>query len=235
MSNRKVYFLIAIFAMILAVGWLILSPSSDTNQSVNITFRGDSKLGGPETLVFEDMNATVDRGSGRRLKVAKYKDKTQMKAVSTTGLISYVDGGLSLMSSSTQPRVALSMSNQQTYRRYVVDNSQGQVVANIAGYQQIQLHNSASVMQGGVVQIGNTMAAQYSVDDCPHTNVNWGWSEEDGLFGTCTDCNGKGTMTDSDGDGIIDADGMEWVPVGDAVLPMLLLALGYLLYLRRRK
>ena len=54
MSNRKVYFLIAIFAMILAVGWLIVSPSSDTNQSVNITFRSDSKLGGPETLGMKD-------------------------------------------------------------------------------------------------------------------------------------------------------------------------------------
>lgn len=233
MSNRKVYFLIAIFVMILAVGWLIVSPSSDTNQSVNITFRSDSKLGGPETLVFEDMNATIEQTS-RHLKVAKYHDKIKMKAVSSTGLVSYVDNNLSLMSSESRPKVSLGMSNQQTYRRYVVDNSQSQTVANIAGYQQIQL-NSAGVMSNGVVQIGNTMAAQYSVEDCPHEHVNWGWSEEDGLFGTCTDCNGKGTMTDSDGDGIIDADGMEWAPVGDAVLPMLLLALGYLLYLRRRK
>ena len=210
------------------MGWLIVSPSSDANQSVGITFRSDSKLGAPQALVFEDMNATIEQTS-RHLKVAKYHDKIKMKAVSSTGLVSYVDNNLSLMSSESRPKVSLGMSNQQTYRRYVVDNSQSQTVANIAGYQQIQL-NSAGVMSNGVVQIGNTMAAQYSVDDCPHTNVNWGWSEENGLFGTCTDCNGKGTMTDSDGDGIIDADGMTWAPLGDALFPMLLLVLLYLFF-----
>lgn len=220
--NKNFYFLLLVVALIVGAVVMIFYPSEpEIYSSVdNITFK-NTKLN-ESNLVFEDMNATIDM-SRRRLKVAKYHDRTKMKSHVSDANANYVNGDLSLMAKSNMPHTSLAVNNAQGFRRYISDNSSSQAVVNVAGFQQLHI-NGSNHSSGGVVQVGSI--ASVAFDDCTHENIEW---SNEGPWGHCTDCGGNGTITgDINSDGTIDIDDMEWVPLGDVVIPMLLLAFSYL-------
>ena len=225
--NKNFYFLLSIVALILVAVVMIFYPSElEISSNVdNITFK-NTKLG-ESNLVFEDMNATINMTNHRRLKVAKYHDRTKMKSHVSDANANYVNGDLSLMAKSNMPHTSLAVNNAQGFRRYISDNSSAQSVVNIAGFQKLNVANAGVFNQvGGVVQIGNIAAVAF--DDCSHENIEW---SDDGPWGHCTDCGGNGTITgDINSDGTIDIDDMEWVPIGDIVVPMMLFGFIYLYY-----
>lgn len=229
--NKNFYFLLSVVALILVAVVMIFYPSElEISSNVdNITFK-NTKLG-ESNLVFEDMNATIDMTNHRRLKVAKYRDNAKLKTLGQTN-VNYVNSELTLASGSNLPRTTLAANTPQGFRRYISDNSSAQSVVNIAGFQQLNIANAGVLNQvGGVVQIGNIAAVAF--DDCSHENIDW---SNDGPWGHCTDCGGNGTITgDINSDGTIDIDDMEWVPIGDIVVPMMLFGFIYLLlcFLRR--
>lgn len=231
--NKNFYFLLSVIVLIVITVVLIFYPSEPEiyNTSGNITFK-DTKLSNSGPLVFEDMKATIDMDNHRRLKVAKYHDRTKMKSHVSDANANYVNGDLSLMAKSNMPHTSLAVNNAQGFRRYISDNSSAQSVVNIAGFQKLNVANAGVFNQvGGVVQIGNIAAVAF--DDCSHENIEW---SDDGPWGHCTDCGGNGTITgDINSDGTIDIDDMEWVPIGDIVVPMMLFGFIYLLlcFLRR--
>ena len=231
--NKNFYFLLSVIVLIVITVVLIFYPSEPEiyNTSGNITFK-DPKLSNSGPLVFEDMKATIDMDNHRRLKVAKYHDRTKMKSHVSDANANYVNGDLSLMAKSNMPHTSLAVNNAQGFRRYISDNSSAQSVVNIAGFQKLNVANAGVFNQvGGVVQIGNIAAVAF--DDCSHENIEW---SDDGPWGHCTDCGGNGTITgDINSDGTIDIDDMEWVPIGDIVVPMMLFGFIYLLlcFLRR--
>lgn len=230
--NKNFYFLLSVIVLIVITVVLIFYPSEPEiyNTSGNITFK-DTKLSNSGPLVFEDMKATIDMDNHRRLKVAKYRDNAKLKTLGQTN-VNYVNSELTLASGSNLPRTTLAANTPQGFRRYISDNSSAQSVVNIAGFQQLNVANAGVLNQvGGVVQIGNIAAVAF--DDCSHENIEW---SDDGPWGHCTDCGGNGTITgDINSDGTIDIDDMEWVPIGDIVVPMMLFGFIYLLlcFLRR--
>lgn len=229
--NKNFYFLLSIVALILVAVVMIFYPSElEISSNVdNITFK-NTKLG-ESNLVFEDMNATINMTNHRRLKVAKYRDNAKLKTLGQTN-VNYVNSELTLAFGSNLPRTTLAANTPQGFRRYISDNSSAQSVVNIAGFQKLNVANAGVFNQvGGVVQIGNIAAVAF--DDCSHENIEW---SDDGPWGHCTDCGGNGTITgDINSDGTIDIDDMEWVPIGDIVVPMMLFGFIYLLlcFLRR--
>lgn len=229
--NKNFYFLLSIVALILVAVVMIFYPSElEISSNVdNITFK-NTKLG-ESNLVFEDMNATINMTNHRRLKVAKYRDNAKLKTLGQTN-VNYVNSELTLASGSNLPRTTLAANTPQGFRRYISDNSSAQSVVNIAGFQKLNVANAGVFNQvGGVVQIGNIAAVAF--DDCSHENIEW---SDDGPWGHCTDCGGNGTITgDINSDGTIDIDDMEWVPIGDILVPMMLFGFIYLLlcFLRR--
>lgn len=227
--NKNFCFLLLVLSMILVAGGLVFYPSVPEliDTSRNITFRKDAKLYTLKQLEFEDMISDVDRSFHRRLQVAKYQDKLKLKSNLNDGLLSYVNGDLSLMQGTPQYRVSLNSGTQQGYRRYVSDNSVGPVNINVVNFQDLDISRGGYSHGGGVVQIGGIMAT-IPFDECTHENVDWDWTNG-GALGSCTDCNGKGTITDLNGDGIIDFDDIKWTPLGDFVMPMLLMVLSYLI------
>ena len=221
--NKNFYFLLLVVALIVGAVVMIFYPSEpEIYSSVdNITFK-NTKLN-ESNLVFEDMKATIDMDNRRRLKVAKYHDRTKMKSHVSDANANYVNGDLSLMAKSNMPHTSLAVNNAQGFRRYISDNSSSQAVVNVAGFQQLHI-NGSNHSSGGVVQVGSI--ASVAFDDCTHENIEW---SNEGPWGHCTDCGGNGTITgDINSDGTIDIDDMEWVPLGDVVIPMLLLAFSYL-------
>ena len=220
--NKNFYFLLSVVALILVAVVMIFYPSKPEIYSnlENITFK-NTKLG-ESNLVFEDMNATIDMTNHRRLKVAKYRDNAKLKTLGQTN-VNYVNSELTLASGSNLPRTTLAANTPQGFRRYISDNSSSQAVVNVAGFQQLHI-NGSNHSSGGVVQVGSI--ASVAFDDCTHENIEW---SNEGPWGHCTDCGGNGTITgDINSDGTIDIDDMEWVPLGDVVIPMLLLAFSYL-------
>lgn len=229
--NKNFYFLLSVIVLIVITVVLIFYPSEPEiyNTSGNITFK-DTKLSNSGPLVFEDMKATIDMDNHRRLKVAKYHDRTKMKSHVSDANANYVNGDLSLMAKSNMPHTSLAVNNAQGFRRYISDNSSSQAVVNVAGFQQLHINGSNHSLSG-VVQVGSI--ASVAFDDCSHENIEW---SDDGPWGHCTDCGGNGTITgDINSDGTIDIDDMEWVPIGDIVVPMMLFGFIYLLlcFLRR--
>ena len=220
--NKNFYFLLLVVALIVGAVVMIFYPSEpEIYSSVdNITFK-NTKLN-ESNLVFEDMNATIDMTNHRRLKVAKYRDNAKLKILGQTN-VNYVNSELTLASGSNLPRTTLAANTPQGFRRYISDNSSSQAVVNVAGFQQLHI-NGSNHSSGGVVQVGSI--ASVAFDDCTHENIEW---SNEGPWGHCTDCGGNGTITgDINSDGTIDIDDMEWVPLGDVVIPMLLLAFSYL-------
>ena len=233
--NKNFLFLLAILIMLIASTVLIFYPSKldVMNANGNITFRKEEKLSTTSSVVYEDMVSTIDRSNHRRLEVEKYRDRMRMESALNVNSVSYVSGNASLMSGSAQPRVMVSAgSPTQGYKRYVSDNSVGPNIVNVAGFQQLRIEMTGLHSHDEIVQVGGMMGA-IAFDDCTHEHVDW---STDGAFGTCTDCNGQGTIIgDKNGDGTIDMDDMEWVPIGDIVVPMMLFGFIYLLlcFLRR--
>ena len=226
--NKTLYFFIAILGMIVVAIGLLFYPTKPTavNNTSHITLRDESINFAKRTEVYEDMNAEIKGGKSRKNAKIRYRRGEDVsKSVSNTGLVSYVNNDLSLSSGNRLPQMTLN-NQQQTYRRYISDNSGAQIVSNPTGYQQLQIRNAS---HNGVVHIGNMMGANIAFEDCNHENVTW---DEGFATGSCDDCNGKVTITgDKNNDGYIDQDDMNWVPIGDALLPMSILALAYLLIL----
>jgi hypothetical protein len=225
--NKTFYFFIAILGMIIVAIGLLFYPTTPAvvSNTSHITLRDESVNFEKRTEVYEDMKAEIMGRKSRKIAKVRYKrGENVSKSVSNTGLVGYVNSDLSLSSGNILPQMTLN-NQQQTYRRYISDNSGAQMVSNPAGYQQLQMRNS----HDGAVQIGNMMGANIAFEDCNHENVTW---SNDFATGSCNDCNGKVTITgDTNNDGYIDQDDMHWVPLGDVVVPMLMLALTYLFML----
>lgn len=227
--NKAIYLFFAVVALIvLSVGMLFynLDPVI-VNHTSNITFR-DTKLQGPlkNRNWDEQMVATLEKSSHRNLNVKKYQGKivADINSPSINKSVSYVNGDLSLMSNSTMPRVALSGTNQPIYRRFMVDNSSSQMVANVAGYQSLHIRQPHSHVHsyGGVIETGGMLAA-----GCDHVL--------DLSTGSCA--NGCGATLDIEAflkengtlGGLTNENAIWKEPLGDVILPMLMMVLGYLL------
>ena len=227
--NKAIYLFFAVVALIvLSVGMLFynLDPVI-VNHTSNITFR-DTKLQEPlkNRNWDEQMVATLEKSSHRNLNVKKYQGKivADINSPSINKSVSYVNGDLSLMSNSAMPRVALSGTNQPIYRRFMVDNSSSQMVANVVGYQSLHIRQSHSHVHsyGGVIETGGMLAA-----GCDHVL--------DLSTGSCA--NGCGATLDIEAflkengtlGGLTNENAIWKEPLGDVILPMLMMVLGYLL------
>lgn len=232
--NKAIYLFFAVVALIvLSVGMLFynLDPVI-VNHTSNITFR-DTKLQEPlkNRNWDEQMVAMLEKSSHRNLNVKKYQGKivADINSPSTNKSVSYVNGDLSLMSNSAMPRVALSGTNQPIYRRFMVDNSSSQMVANVAGYQSLHIRQAHSHVQvhghQGIVETGGMFAA---VAEHKH--------ELDLENGGCT-FDGCGATLDIEAflkengtlGGLTNENAIWKEPLGDVILPMLMMVLGYLL------
>ncbi len=233
--NKTIYLFFAVIALIvLSVGMLFynLDPVI-VNHTGNITFK-DTKIQEPlkNRNWDEQMVAMLEKSSHRNLNVKKYQGKivADINSPSINKSVSYVNGDLSLMSNSAMPRVALSGTNQPIYRRFVVDNSSSQMVANVVGYQSLHIRQSHSHVHsyGGVIETGGMLAA-----DCNH--------QLDLSTGSCA--NGCGATLDIEAflkengtlGGLTNENAIWKEPLGDVLLPMLLMALGYVVMMFVRK
>lgn len=233
--NKTIFLFFAVIALIiLSVGMLFynLDPVIVDHTS-NITFR-DTKLQQPlkNRNWDEQMVATLERGGHRNLNVKRYQSKivADINHSSAKKTVSYVSGDLSLMSNSANPRVVLSGTNQPTYRRFMVDNSSSQMVANVAGYQSLHIRQSYSDVHshGGVIETGGMLAV-----GCDHVL--------DLSTGSCA--NGCGATLDIEAflkengtlGGLTNENAIWKEPLGDVLLPMLMMVLVYLLVMVIKK
>ena len=234
--NKTLYlFLVVVSLIALSVGMLFynLDPVI-VDHTDNITFR-DTKLENPfkNRNLNERMVATVDRSFHRDLNVKRYQGKlvADINSPSANGSVTYVNGDLSLMSNGAMSKkVALFGNNQPAYSRFIVDNSSSQMVANVAGYQSLHIRQAHSHVQvhgyQGIVETGGMFATAADHDHdldlekggCTHkgcdATFDWEAFLQDNVIG--------GITSDK-------LDEYWKVPLGDVLLPMLLMALGYLL------
>lgn len=235
MNKTLSLFLVVVSLIALSVGMLFydLDPVI-VDHTDNITFR-DTKLENPfkNRNLNEQMVATVDRSFHRDLNVKRYQGKlvADINSPSANGAVTYVNGDLSLMSNGAMSKkVALFGNNQPAYSRFIVDNSSSQMVANVAGYQSLHIRQAHSHVQvhgyQGVVETGGMFA---TVADHDHElDLEHGGCTHDGCDATF---DWEAFYQDAVIGGIT-SDKLDeyWkVPLGDVLLPMLLMVLGYLL------
>ena len=232
--SKNIYFLLSIIALLALVVGLIFYDfnSYDKSDFSNITFRNENVIinrgvSSRNTTSSDFSNLNFNQtSSSRKIKVRKYHVKTDLQAANTNS--SYVSGDLSMMSNSV-PRVSLNVNAFAGYRRYVSDNSASQMIMGVSTPQTLKINfnssHSHSHAVGGVVQTGPMMAAS-----CDH------------IFdplnpGECGNgCGAIPTFPNGWGDGITEDTEIEWVPIGDIMYPMLLLAVMYMIfvYMHRR-
>ena len=241
MNKTLSLFLVVVSLIALSVGMLFynLDPVI-VDHTDNITFR-DTKLENPfkNRNLNEQMVATVDRSFHRNLNVKRYQGKlvADINSPSANGAVTYVNGDLSLMSNGAMSKkVALFGNNQPAYSRFIVDNSSSQMVANVAGYQSLHIRQARSHVQvhgyQGIVETGGMFAAAAEHDH--ELDVEEGGCTHDGCDATF---DWEAFYQDAVIGGIT-SDKLDeyWkVPLGDVLLPMLLMALGYLLLVGIKK
>ncbi|MBO5346485.1 MAG: hypothetical protein J6A44_06250 [Paludibacteraceae bacterium] len=236
--RKNIYFLLSILTLIILATGLVfydLTPETKSNSN-NIIFKKDgvvlvqnmpNKVSGSSD--FDRLVKSQTKTSRNKVQVSNYTVRTNLEVVRPTVLQGYVSNDLSMMSA-VAPRVSVSGNYQAGYKRYISDNSASQAIAAFSMPQALKinmssLHTHSHGGASGVIETGPMMAV-----GCDHVF--------DPLNpGECGNgCGAIPTFPNGWGDGITEDTEIEWVPIGDAIIPMLLCVLMYvLLSLRQRR
>ena len=235
--RKNIYFLLSILTLIiLATGLVFFDFDSGTKFNCdNITFKKDGVILSHEPTIlygspdFDRLVKSQTKTSRNKVQVSNYTVRTNLEVVRPTVLQGYVSNDLSMMSA-VAPRVSVSGNYQAGYKRYISDNSALQAIAAFSMPQALKinmssLHTHSHGGASGVIETGPMMAV-----GCDHVF--------DPLNpGECGNgCGAIPTFPNGWGDGITEDTEIEWVPIGDAIIPMLLCILMYvLLSLRQRR
>ena len=226
------YLLLVVIGLLATSVVLIYHPSEPqiVNHTDNITFRKDTHK--QETSVHKYQNGDMvaekmaDRFYHQSIIVDNNQFKVNYNASGKSGVKSFVNENVSISSGMQNVQyLGLNGGNIAQYKRYAFNQELTPNNSFIANSQPLQISSQARYTHthshsGDVVEIGKVMGAS-GEGGCPHKNVV---ITEKGL--RCLDCGAIGTLTSVGGQG---SAGITWLPLGDVLLPMLLMALGYLL------
>lgn len=239
--RKNIYFLLSILTLIILATGLVfydLTPETKSNPN-NIIFKKNgvvlvqnmpNKVSGSSD--FDRLTKSQIKTSRTKVQVRNYTVRTNLEVVRPTVLQGYVSNDLSMMSA-VAPRVSVSGNYQAGYKRYISDNSASQAIAAFSMPQALKinmssLHTHSHGGASGVIETGTMMGAVMNHDHI-FDPLNPDKCGQDG-------CDAIPTFPNGWGDGITEDTEIEWVPLGDAIIPMLLCVLMYvLLSLRQRR
>lgn len=230
MKNKALILTFAVITVIVVVFAFSL-PLSDSriNNGPNITFRG-TNFGNSNNSVIEseDMVATVDGRIRRNLKVDASVYNSSSTPKTNSKKVTYVSDDLSMLSNSTMPRVVISNANVSMMGRAssVGNYLTPLMTQNASHYQVMQMRGvNHSHSFEDVIKTSGHMGAATA---CDH--------ELDWQTLTCKKCGAIAQISGSGSIGGLNSDSIIWeTPIGDAILPLLLLCVGYLLLFRMKK
>lgn len=225
--NKNVYlFFVVVILLLVSVGLLFYpAERSGTKIGANISFR-DVEFGYSEPhqkRVYEDMTADISVfQEKKRIRMLKNQQSDVSKPLSATGVVSYVNSDLSFFNETTIPKKLLSNNSNYVFRKYNLESTLALVQPKLGDYQRLNIHKGVEHLHGesSRVEVGTVMGVE-----CSHEFEDINWSE-DGLFASCGNCNSRGEVLGFNDDGTLK---IEWTPIGDVVLPILLMAVCYVL------
>ena len=232
--NKTTILLFSVLSLIVVVlGFTFYDFNSKGNQ--NITFRKKGVIissapsashSGAEKIF------TSNPMSARKIKIRNYYHAAELTSTTHSSQASgYIRSDLSLMANNGAPRVVVGGSSNASYRRYIADHSASYSITGVASPQALHINTNravASAISSGVVATGPMMGAVMDHDHI-FDPLNPDKCGQDG-------CDAIPTFPNGWGDGILEGDTeIEWVPLGDFVYPILLLAAIYMIFIVIRK